>query len=138
LDNIWPRINVSNLTTMYTFLSEMLFFSNIGNGMDFKQRRMAWGIQGGRIQPQASRPAGGNPWNSHKAVSRVVIHCAYKFTTHCTKNAPLLNCCKAPCEWNLNNLVRSGKSSIRWRECDQPGPFLIIRLEVTAVWKWHV
>jgi hypothetical protein len=31
-------------------------------------------------------------------------------------------CCKAPCEWNLKKLVRSGKRTIRWRECDQPGP----------------
>jgi hypothetical protein len=33
----------------------------------------------------------------------------------------------------FEKLVRSGKSSIRQRECDQPGPFPIICLEVTAV-----
>jgi hypothetical protein len=32
-------------------------------------------------------------------------------------------------------LVRSGKNFIRQRECDQSGPFPIIRLEVTAVCK---
>ena len=34
----------------------------------------------------------------------------------CYKNC----CCKAPCEWNFEKLVRSGKSSIRRRECNQP------------------
>jgi hypothetical protein len=45
--------------------------------------------------------------------------------------------CAAPYEWNIKRLVRSGKSSIRWRECNQPGsgPFWNIRLEVIAVWK---
>jgi hypothetical protein len=39
---------------------------------------------------------------------------------------------------NFKKLVRSGKNSIRQRESDQPGPFSIIRLEVIAIWKWHV
>jgi hypothetical protein len=42
-------------------------------------------------------------------------------------------CCEAPCEWNLKKLVRSEKNSIRRRECDQPGSFSIIHLEVIAV-----
>ena len=33
----------------------------------------------------------------------------------------------------IKKLVRSGKSSIGQKECDQPGPFPIIPLEVTAV-----
>ena len=47
------------------------------------------------------------------------------------------NCyCEALCEWNLKKMVRSGNRLIRRRECDQLGPFPIIRLEVTGVWKW--
>jgi hypothetical protein len=39
----------------------------------------------------------------------------------------------APCERNLKKLARYGKSWIRWKECDQPQPFLIVHLEVTVV-----
>ena len=47
------------------------------------------------------------------------------------------NCyCEALCEWNFKKMVRSKNSSIGQRECDQPGPFPIIHLEVTAIWKW--
>jgi hypothetical protein len=60
----------------------------------------------------------------------------WTLTTVDTKNATLSNCSyEAPCEWNFKKLVRCGKSSIGRRECDQPGPFPIIRLQVTAVWK---
>jgi hypothetical protein len=36
----------------------------------------------------------------------------------------------------FKKLVRSGNSSIRQRECDLLGPFPIIRLEITGIWKW--
>ena len=44
-----------------------------------------------------------------------------------------IDAAKLPENEIFKKLVRSGKNSIRQRKCDQPGSFLIIRLEVTAV-----
>ena len=44
-----------------------------------------------------------------------------------------IDAAKLPVNEIKKKLVRSGKSLIRRRECLQPGPFSIIRLEVTAV-----
>jgi hypothetical protein len=49
------------------------------------------------------------------------------------RNDLVLLFCASSEELIFKKLVRSGKSSIRQRACDQPGPFSIIRLEVTAV-----
>jgi hypothetical protein len=42
---------------------------------------------------------------------------------------------KLPVNENFKKLVKSGKSLIRQRECNQPGYFPIIHLEITAVLK---
>jgi hypothetical protein len=44
-----------------------------------------------------------------------------------------IDAAKLPVNQIEKRLVRSGKNLNRQRECDQPGLFLIIRLEVTAI-----
>jgi hypothetical protein len=44
-----------------------------------------------------------------------------------------IDAAKLPVNEILKKMVISEKNLIRQRECDQPGSFLIIRLEVTAV-----
>lgn len=46
------------------------------------------------------------------------------------KETLLVHCCKAPCGQKSETLVRSGKTCIRGKNCDQLGPFPIFPLEM--------
>jgi hypothetical protein len=122
-------------------------------------RRTAWDVQKGWRRPQDAHPVGGLPqkqplrrfrggpltrhrrvghggtrWNFRESMAwppLAIPRLSQK--TRCSHE----NCYyEAPCEWNSKKLMRSGKILIRQRECDQLEIFLIIRLEVRAVWNW--